>query len=299
MDLYKQQSRFLEFYRHIIDLASENYSSRLHIPGKKDDEIETFGLLLNMLAQKLQSLYNLHAPSLRKKLPDLSFLINQDRKIIFISPAALSNIKNSKDQLFGKDFTTVLTRSSQQFFLNEMMKVDNELFHEKYHEIYFKDKAGSEIPSYSSWYTAYNKGGARLISIHCNFKKTTKKIKESSGNNLLLKEDWNKIRVFHNYILNHLYENLPSMNELVKIAELNEYKLKIGFKKLYKISIFRFQTRERMKHAELLVNNTLMPIKQIAQHLGYGDSSHFSTVFKKHFGISPGKFRKQHGKDSP
>jgi AraC-like DNA-binding protein len=180
-----------------------------------------------------------------------------------------------------------------------MMKVDNELFHEKYHEIYFKDKAGSKISSYAFWYTAYNKGGTRLISIHCNFKKTTKKIKESTGNNLLLKEDWNKIRAFHNYILNHLYENLPSMSELAKIAGLNEYKLKIGFKKLYKISIFRLQTRERMKHAELLVNNTLMPIKQIAQHLGYSDSSHFSTVFKKHFGISPGKFRKQHGKDSP
>ncbi len=298
MELHKKQTRFLEFYRHLIELASENFSTRLHITGKKDDEIETFGLLLNMLAQRLQTLYNLHAPSLRKKLPDLSFLINEDRKIIFVSPDAISAIKSSKEQLFGKDFTTVLTSSSQQFFLDEMMKIDNELFHEKYHELHFKDKADAKISSYSFWYTAFNEGGARLISVHCNFKKAIKKIKET-GNSLLLKEDWDKIRAFHNYILNHLYENLPSMSELAKIADLNEYKLKMGFKELYKISIFRFQTRERMSHAELLVKNTLMPIKQISQHLGYRDSSHFSTIFKKHFGTSPKKFRNQNRKDSP
>ena len=36
-------------------------------------------------------------------------------------------------------------------------------------------------------------------------------------------------------------------------------------------------------------------IKEIGEHVGLPDVQHFTTVFKRHTGLTPATFRKQHG----
>lgn len=53
------------------------------------------------------------------------------------------------------------------------------------------------------------------------------------------------------------------------------------------ISLLRMNTA-----LQLLVNNEYT-IKEIAYQLGYGDDAYFSRVFRKYYGITPGKYKKK------
>lgn len=50
-------------------------------------------------------------------------------------------------------------------------------------------------------------------------------------------------------------------------------------------------TKRKLEKAELLLVTTDMPIKNIADALGYEDSSYFNKLFKKHTGITPQQYR--------
>ncbi len=89
-------------------------------------------------------------------------------------------------------------------------------------------------------------------------------------------------------------KDLPRLKELAQIAHTNEHKLKNGFKQLYGTTVFRFQADIRMKQAKILVANTIMSIKQIADQLGYKSAAHFSRSFKETFGTNPRTYRKLH-----
>ncbi|TXC90810.1 response regulator [Metabacillus litoralis] len=51
-------------------------------------------------------------------------------------------------------------------------------------------------------------------------------------------------------------------------------------------------TNLRIKEAIMLLNNTDLPIVQIAEEVGYDTQHYFSTAFKKVVGVSPNKYRK-------
>lgn len=44
----------------------------------------------------------------------------------------------------------------------------------------------------------------------------------------------------------------------------------------------------------LLVQNDFINIKTVSERCGYNDNLYFSTVFKKHTGISPREYRQKH-----
>lgn len=83
----------------------------------------------------------------------------------------------------------------------------------------------------------------------------------------------------------------PSLAELAKIAGINEFKLKQGFKALFNNTVFGYLTDYKLSQArELLVSN--MPIKEVADRLGYSSVQHFNSAFRKKFGCPPGKVKK-------
>lgn len=46
--------------------------------------------------------------------------------------------------------------------------------------------------------------------------------------------------------------------------------------------------------AAFLLKNTEMPIKQVANDLGFSSAAHLTAAFRQHFGITPAAFRHQH-----
>jgi AraC-like DNA-binding protein len=54
----------------------------------------------------------------------------------------------------------------------------------------------------------------------------------------------------------------------------------------------KFITRLKLRRAKVLLEETDLTLKEIADQLGFSSEYYFNTVFKKHEGFPPGEFRK-------
>lgn len=99
-------------------------------------------------------------------------------------------------------------------------------------------------------------------------------------------DDRDRIVYAKEYLLENM-ENPPGLSELSKVVGINEYKLKKGFKEMFKATVFNFLSDIRLAkaHQELLSKNK--NIAEIAYDLGYSSPQHFSKAYKKKFGIPP------------
>lgn len=91
------------------------------------------------------------------------------------------------------------------------------------------------------------------------------------------------------YLLEHITAP-PTLTELAAIAGTNTFKLKNGFKELFNNTVFGYLSEVRLEEARKLLQ-TGMPIKEVADRMGYSSVQHFSTAFRKKFNVPPGKLQ--------
>lgn len=84
-----------------------------------------------------------------------------------------------------------------------------------------------------------------------------------------------------------------TIQSLSRMVQLNEFKLKTGFKKQYGTGIFECLLEARMNKAKELLSDTEKPIKEIAALIGYDHLTSFITAFRKFFGFTPGSVRRK------
>jgi AraC-like DNA-binding protein len=108
----------------------------------------------------------------------------------------------------------------------------------------------------------------------------------------VLKTDYDKEQIVsaRDYLLKHL-NCPPSLTELSRVAGLNEYKLKRGFKETFGLSAFQYVADVRLGLAKEDILAGRKSITQVAFELGYSSLPHFSSAFKKKFGMSPNKVK--------
>jgi len=92
-------------------------------------------------------------------------------------------------------------------------------------------------------------------------------------------------------LLTSRIDNPPTIVQLAKLTGVNEYKLKKGFKELFGTTILGYIHKNRMSLAKKLLLGTDKSAKEIAYETGYNSPQHFSTAFKKEFGVSPNNVR--------
>jgi AraC-like DNA-binding protein len=105
-------------------------------------------------------------------------------------------------------------------------------------------------------------------------------------------KQYDKERIY--YAREYLLANAnhpPCLTELAKIAGINEFKLKHGFKEVFKNTVFGYLSDYKLMRAKELLADNSKDIKNISDELGYSSVQHFSNAFSKKFGISPGKAR--------
>jgi YesN/AraC family two-component response regulator len=68
------------------------------------------------------------------------------------------------------------------------------------------------------------------------------------------------------------------------------------FKKAFGINFIECLNKTRISHAKDYLKNTDIAINEIGQKVGYGNSSTFTSTFKKFLGISPTEYRKEYRK---
>lgn len=83
----------------------------------------------------------------------------------------------------------------------------------------------------------------------------------------------------------------PSLPELSRLAGLNEFKLKTGFKQVFDNTVYGYLNDHRIAAARQLVLEGARSLTDIAEALGYSSLQHFSSSFRKKFGVSPARLR--------
>lgn len=94
------------------------------------------------------------------------------------------------------------------------------------------------------------------------------------------------------YIRSHLDQEL-SRETLAACVHLNADYLGRLFKAECGLSLKDYVTRERMALAGALLANTDIPVSEAALRTGYHNFAHFSTAFRKYWGMSPLAYRQQ------
>jgi AraC-like DNA-binding protein len=91
-------------------------------------------------------------------------------------------------------------------------------------------------------------------------------------------------------LLQHIQQPL-SLEQLSRKAGLNEFKLKSGFRAIFGNTVFGFLNDHRLEMARELILSGHQSMAVIAEEAGYSSPQHFSTAFRKKFGLSPAKMR--------
>lgn len=82
-----------------------------------------------------------------------------------------------------------------------------------------------------------------------------------------------------------------TIQQLSGMAGTNAFKLKKGFKEIFKTGVFGRLLFRRMEQAKVLLSTTNKPIKEVALEAGYETVAGFITAFRKRFGMTPLEWR--------
>jgi AraC-like DNA-binding protein len=93
-------------------------------------------------------------------------------------------------------------------------------------------------------------------------------------------------------IVEHNIQKPYSIIELSRKAGLNDYKLKKGFKEIIGYTVFGYLNHIRMEKAYKLLYNEKKSVNEVSFLVGYKNSQHFITAFKKKFNILPGSLKR-------
>ena len=108
---------------------------------------------------------------------------------------------------------------------------------------------------------------------------------DKSGRNTVEKE-------MISYIQQNFKEKI-SLKEFGELFHLSEKYISRYFKEHFHITLSQYITHLRLEHAKQLLQDTDIPVTEIAMQSGYQNVSYFIRSFKKTYGVSPLKYRKK------
>jgi YesN/AraC family two-component response regulator len=91
------------------------------------------------------------------------------------------------------------------------------------------------------------------------------------------------------------YRNIESVKQIAEKLSYSEYYLSHVFKEKMGVSYTDYLRTLRLKFAVSLFDRGLDSVKNVALLSGFTDPLYFSTVFKKHIGVSPKEYKEKIG----
>ena len=101
-------------------------------------------------------------------------------------------------------------------------------------------------------------------------------------------------------VLDYIDENYQTdfpLTVLAKIAGITPQHLCRVFKITLNMRPNEYLTQRRLREAKTLLQRNELPIAEIAIRSGFPDAGYFSSVFKKHEGLTPMEYKKHIGKN--
>ena len=92
--------------------------------------------------------------------------------------------------------------------------------------------------------------------------------------------------------LQDLSQPMPGLEELAHQYFVGQSKLTADFKNVFGMPILAFRRHVQLRAARVLLETTGMDMTQISDECGFSDDNYFIRVFRKHYGVTPGVYRK-------
>ena len=206
------------------------------------------------------------------------------RVTIRVKPDIFRNFSSSQVDLMPTELKALISNNSQQIFYRKvgfitpaMQQALRQIISCPYQgmarQIYLESKALELI---SLQLTQLIQSQSGIIS--------------SSSSGYLQPDDIERIHQAKS-ILEANFKNPPSLMELARKVQLNDYKLKRGFKEVFGTTTFGYLQKIRMERGKNLLAEQMLTVARVAQTVGYKSPSRFCDAFKKHFGITPRNYR--------
>ena len=84
-----------------------------------------------------------------------------------------------------------------------------------------------------------------------------------------------------------------ALHELAEIADRHPVRLAQAFRARTGISLGAFQRLRRLTSLSLALRHSGTPLASLAAKFGYCDQSHMTSEFRRAFGVSPGRYRRE------
>lgn len=273
----------------LFEMATGNLAYRIHPDDNVDD--------LSRLVQSLASFAGQFQLAIRKSgcvvphytyqhLTQFVVVTDNNYNMIAFSHDIPQILEFSHDSLLGKPFDNILSEESKEFWENASQEL-------------LRGNFGSNLI-----HLTLVSSSRKLFPFHCTVTKIlhidlvfisaiVTQISEITELNLAARATEKlsisaTIQSLHDYILQNLDKPLPTLKELARIFQTNEFKLKTGFRHFFNTSIYRFYNERRLSRAYNLIMQTNLSLKSIALMSGFEDYVTFSKAFKKRFGYPPG-----------
>ena len=295
------QQRIHNVCQMLLEMAEGNFAYRIPRTGN-DDELEALTVLVNWMAEEMkESIFHggyVNPHFSYRYIVQSSYILDCNFAIKNYSADVPNLLGFESNDLLGQDFAGILTEKSS--LLWETIKteiVQNEFYHTTVPlEFFAFDKL--LIPAYCSISRFWQSTDIVISSFSAiiddimekNLSSEVVTDEEQKSHNYL---DVKSTQAVYDYILAHMDSSLPTLKELSRIFGTNEYKLKNGFRRLFKITIQQFYNNERLKRSQLLIKDTKIPLKNIAIMAGFSTYPNFSRAFKIKFGYSPTNMARQ------
>lgn len=93
------------------------------------------------------------------------------------------------------------------------------------------------------------------------------------------------------YISENCHNDI-NLSDISKMAAMSKSYFSKEFKKNTGFGFNEYLVMNRLLSAQKFLCSTSLPITSVATKCGFNDSNYFAAVFKKHYGITPYKYRK-------
>lgn len=113
----------------------------------------------------------------------------------------------------------------------------------------------------------------------------------TSKSSILQIDDINRLQLAKEVMIENI-ASPPTLAKLAKTVGLNEKKIKQGFRELFGTTVYGFLREYRMEQAKLMFDRDKDSVSDVSYSVGYSNISHFSTLFKTHYGVLPGEYLK-------
>lgn len=100
-----------------------------------------------------------------------------------------------------------------------------------------------------------------------------------------------RLEMAKQFIHDNIMSN-PAPDDVAAYCYLGQKQLSRIFEKGEGMSVKEYITKERIKKIEYFVSQKDMTAKEVAFTMSFGNEYYFNTFFKKHFGVSPGEYKR-------